>query len=195
MYLSGEKDVLIMSRKYTYPQLEFQSKVSGCNVSAGHSKLVKSGWKRNLGNFTMGFLSLIFYVVVFYTLITENTSIVSTECGDVLWNWVLSRFIFAILETIFLAIPISLCKDFMLGPKKHILGLVFLHTINVCVGTFVVYNAMENNSCRSALSSSSFLETPILGVIGYVYIFLDSLVVIISSFAYCRIIMAQDAEI
>jgi hypothetical protein len=199
---SDEKDFLLISRKNTYPQLESQSEASDYNVSPNSSKLVKFYWKRQIGNLTIGFLSLLFHVFVFYALLSENTSNVSKECGDALWNWILSRFILAVLESIFIAgiaapffhrqYPANDEEELQCTYKWQDLCLIFLHCIYIIVGSIVDYNAMEGISCRSVLSSASFLDIPLLGIIGYIYLFLDFLVVILSSCAYYRIVAAQN---
>ena len=188
MLANTEKDTLLVTgRKNTYPQLETHS---GCSVSAGRVRTKGHHW---LGNWSVAFLSILLHIFSFYALITENTSNVSKECGYALWIWILARFIIAVLESLFIAALSYGQKegdevDFRHNHRiKQGLCLVFLHIVYFGVECIVVFNAMEKTSCTTALSSASFLNAPLLGVIGYIYLFLDSLVIIFSVCAYCRI--------
>ncbi len=199
----------LISKKYmsmsknTYPQLELQSKTQmPICTGADPIKLVKFSWKNKLGNFTIGFLYTCFHALVLFGLISSNTTEVRKECGDFLWIYILSRFVLAFLECIFLAVvtyPFFQKKcDFeresiIYTRINHAVFLIILHIIYICIGAVVVYqNAMEVGPCEAALSSASLIiNAPLLGIIGYVYLFMDSLVVMLAACACCHMLISN----
>ena len=134
-------------------------------------------------------LGLAFQCLVIYSLVTSNTSEVSQKCGDSLWKFMLSRLILFFLEGFFFALVgalqvcmLSLCACWNEGVKTFLMiifplvCLIALHGTLVGVGFSVAQNAMADSLCTGALSSVSFTNSPLLALLGYVYVGLDSLV-------------------
>jgi hypothetical protein len=147
--------------------------------------------------------SLAFVVFVIYALATANKGEVNDACGSSLWNFMLSRLVLAFSEFTLIWIigffqiyaltmsssntkSTSICCGLMGG-----LMLIGLHATFVGVGFTITKKAMDDGICNAALSSVSFTKTPLLGILGYVYIGLDCLFLFIfTCFGMCAAFVA-----
>lgn len=140
--------------------------------------------------------SLAFMGLVIYALVVSDTDSVTNACGRALWNFLCFRLCFAIFEAM------SMCffgRNTLIGDERGggriegaayglILAGIF-HIILLGVGAFYVSQAMNNETCRNALASVSATNSPLLGILEYVYVALDAFLIL--SIA-CVIFLALD---
>jgi hypothetical protein len=183
-----QSEPLIM--RNTFPQME-RGEYDGTTTAKYTKEIISLNNLKTLVNLLITLLSLLFQAFIFYSLISSNTSSVSKACGDSLWNFILSRFILAFVELMFLAVAnaaLHIEEEPYYYNVRLAVFFIILHIVYICLEATFVHSAMANSSCVSALSNSSFSSTPLLGILGYIYLVLDSLVVFLSISASCYMI-------
>jgi hypothetical protein len=138
--------------------------------------------------------SLAFMGLVIYALVVSNTEIVFSACGDALWNFMCVRLGFAIFEASMVCL---VRKEVLIGNERgegkiegaayDLMLLGVFHIVLLGLGAFYVSQAMNNEPCRAALASVSTTNSPLLGILEYVYVGLDALYVISVT---CMILLA-----
>jgi hypothetical protein len=135
-------------------------------------------------------LVITFEAFVIYALATGNGTEISEKCGDSLWKFVLSRLILSFIEGIIIICMGSIQMLILfssLRPETSaslefyclIIGAIFmlgLHAVLIGVGFTITNKSMEDAACNAALSSASFSNTPLLGIVGYVFVVIDCLI-------------------
>ena len=147
------------------------------------------GWAQKCFSMLLG---LFFECLVIYSLVTSNTSDVSQKCGDSLWKFMLARLILFFFEGfLFMFVGalnmcmVTFCECWSNDVRMCVMMvfplvcLLALHGTFVGVGFTVAQTAMSDSLCTSALSSVSFTNSPLLALLGYVYVALDSLVLFV----------------
>ena len=148
-----------------------------------------------------GMLVILFQVFVLYALVAANTLAVSTACGSSFWNFMFSRFLLVFIELIIMGVGRAVWHkkvedDPIYHSMKQVCFLLVLRIIYISLGAVYVKDAMDNGGCTSALSHASFTNTPLLGILGYFYLVLDSLSAMLSLCACCSmmVIFGSDAS-
>ena len=105
--------------------------------------------------------------------VNSTTLRVTKICGDGILLFVIFDIIWSMLENIFLIFTGNINRLSI----YDVLFLTSVHVILLIFGASIVAPAMGNASCTAALSSVSFTSTPMLGIIGYIFIGLDATLV------------------
>jgi hypothetical protein len=128
-----------------------------------------------------------FEVTVIYALVASNTHAVHIECGSSLWNLIFFELLLNWFEGIVsnvIMTPMMLHRVFQVGSIWNLsfffltsstLILICIHASMLSLGVSIVVPAMSNNACTAALSAASITSTPILGILGFFFIFFDSI--------------------
>ena len=136
----------------------------------------------------MSFLVIFFQVLVLYALVTSNVNGVSIACGSLLWNFMFSRFVLVFVELIILGVTSAVlhneaCNDPIYYNMKQVAFLVISHAIYIVFEGISIQQSMDSTQCVAALSNVSFTNTPLLGILCYIYLTLDILAVLLSTCA------------
>lgn len=146
-------------------------------------------------------LWLTFLVFVVYALVVSNTKEINDKCGDSLWKFVISSFFINILQLFTVCIGVSIALCLVVGADEHrnnsdcflltipLLVLLFAGALIgtlIGIGFTVTQAAMENAACTAALSAVSFTDTPLLGILSYVYLAADCLLLF---FVFCTAVL------
>lgn len=130
-------------------------------------------------------INLAFLGFVVYALVVSNTASVFDACGHSLWNFICTRFCFSITETILL-FCFGILLMLALKPNSPIKGVAFymwivliFHIILTGLGAFYTSEAMNHEDCRSNMTSVSATQSPLLGIMGYVYLSFDSIAIVV----------------
>ena len=170
-----------------YAESQQQEYAANASIKIGSSSL----WNNvlSLGN-------LAFFVFVVYALSVSNTTAVQTACGSSkLWTYVLAHLV-AGTAGIFAIIILFLCGWLSLivsagdggGGMSQITGIsgiVFFIYVLAYTCTFlglgvpIVTSAMNSDECVKALSNASFTNTPLLGILAWIYIAVDALILLV----------------
>lgn len=126
---------------------------------------------------TQSILYPTFQIFVIYALAVSDSNTVTDACGSKLWNFVLAELLFHFLEgVIFYKIHWLIVGS---SPAPFwIAMMLIIHIIPLSFGVNIVIPAMEKAECSTALSSVSFTSTPMLGIIGYIFVVLDSIALV-----------------
>ena len=131
---------------------------------------------------------LVFFCFVCYALSASNIPEVKTACGPELWQFVLAHLVVPMgLVIVVVVVPACIMagcvQDETLMPIVFgVVGgvLCLLHScLFLGLGLPIVAKAMQSDVCVSALSSASFTHTPLLGILGCVYLAMDGLVLLV----------------
>jgi hypothetical protein len=150
--------------------------------------------------------ALAFIVFVIYALATGNKEEVHKACGDSLWIFILSRLILTFCEG-FLICIIGMIQICVLSLSSSDPGnmafcfvwvgglmLIALHAVLVAEGSIITSKAMNDVLCNAALTSVSFTHSPLLGILGYIYVALDSIFLLIfTCFGMCSIFISSQS--
>jgi hypothetical protein len=141
-------------------------------------------------NLILGLVDMTFLVFVTYSLVVTNNDTVFVACGHALWDYMISRLILGYL--FFVVWGLLLCVGFVTLKGKDgaiIACFIFLlfayHVSLVGVGAKITSDAMQITNCTSSLSAVSFTQSPLLAQLGYVYVALDSLWVLLIIMVVC----------
>ena len=131
-------------------------------------------------------MNLVFVGFLLYAVIQSNTDDVKTQCGS-LWNWMLARLIIGFSESLIIA-GLATAAVTLESPGIGIcMGIYIMigRIIYITCGAVFVSEAMIGNAaCYEALTLPSL--GPLLGILGWVYMGLDSFVLlIVALFAGC----------
>ena len=138
---------------------------------------------------------LVFTSFVMQAVYAANDETVFNACGNYLWNYMVTRLILSFLGLLLLYV-ITRCGVYLWqewdGMKLFGILVLIYHITLVGVGAKVTTTAMQNTNCTSALSYVSFSHTPLLAELGYVYLSLDCiwlLLVVVGCCMFCCIEM------
>ena len=135
----------------------------------------------------MAILIIIFLILVVCELVATNNEKVRDACGESLWNFMLSRLILTFCE-FGLVVMMGLIHESAAGDPGNMqiwlfrvggLMQIVLHAVLIAVGFVISTKAMGDIACNHALSAASFTKDPLLGVLGFVYVGLDSILLLI----------------
>lgn len=138
----------------------------------------------------LAILTIIFLILVVYELVATNNEEVRKACGESLWSFMLTRLIMTFCESglVIMMGIIQNCMPSLLVNLENMenwvvgvggLMLIVLHAILIAVGFLRSREAMGDIGCNDALSAASFTKDPLLGVLGFVYVGLDSIFLLI----------------
>lgn len=129
---------------------------------------------------------LVFFVFVCYALSASNTTEVHEACGEQLWKMIFAHLLVPIglsLVIILITVSVTICAFGFseMGESNLpiisgvISGLVMLMYCSLFLGLGypIVRDAMYSEKCVKALSHASFTNTPLLGILGCVYLVFD----------------------
>ena len=138
----------------------------------------------------LGLAELTFLVFVTYSLVVTNSETVFTNCGNSLWNYMISRLILGYLFLFFYCLVVCGVFTAMSTMDACTIACIFFtvfvyHISLVGVGAKVITDAMHNTGCTSSLSEVSFTHSPLLAQLGYVYLSLDCIWVFLMMLAVC----------
>lgn len=182
--------------------------IGGQNEDGASETTTLDSERKNRGNVTgmvcsllVCMLVILFQVFVLYALVAANTLAVSTACGSSFWNFMFSRFLLVFIELIIMGVGRAVWHkevedDPIYHSMKQVCFLLVLRIIYISLGAVYVKDAMDNGRCTTALSHASFTNTPLLGILGYFYLVLDSLSAMLSLCACCSmmVIFGSDAS-
>ena len=149
-----------------------------------------------LGNVLSGIPFLLFLILVCYALSVSNTSEVHDACGHQLWQFVIAHLIVPIglsLVIILCTVTVVICifgfSDS--GENNMLVVFVVVAALLLCMqsslflgfGYPIVRDAMYSDTCVKALSHVSFTNTPLLGILGCIYLVSDVIVLSLLVFA------------
>jgi len=121
------------------------------------------------------FAGLIVYALV--EIGQENKYHFMQKCGSDLFYWVIIRFVIGIVE-----LPL-LYFFFYTWASTHvnatevcvdIIMICLLHALFLALGVFFTYPTMENEVCKHIMIEASFTKSPLLGILGWVYMCFDA---------------------
>jgi hypothetical protein len=125
--------------------------------------------------------ALTFSAFTIYALCTQSASSITEKCGDSLWKYVLSSLVLCIFFVYFY-FTIEYTR------RRPLIGWIFWTAVliynlsMVIIGAKITNDAMTNADCTTALANSSFTNTPLLGITGLFFIFLNATWIIKSIF-------------
>jgi len=167
---------------------------------------VVSGTHQGAGSVISTLCALAFIVFVIYALATGNKEEVHKACGDSLWIFILSRLILTFCEGFLICIMgmIQICVLSLSSSDPGNMAFCFvwvgglmlisLHAVLVAEGSIITSNAMNDVLCNAALTSVSFTQSPLLGILGYIYVALDSIFLLIfTCFGMCSIFISSQS--
>ncbi len=138
-----------------------------------------------------GLPGLAFLGFLIYAVAVSHTDAVTTACGPSLWTYMLVRLVlsfFSFCAVVCIASVISMC----FGSDGGVMPIIVmvLYTIFCAtmlgVGTPIVSDAMNSPTCVSALSASCFTNSPMLAILGCIFIGIDALLLlVIVSLSFC----------
>jgi len=119
-----------------------------------------------------------------YALIVSNTGEINAKCGDSLWKFVISSLFINFFQvfTVCIGMSIAFCMAASLGSSSSAgwfapaVGLFLVACALgalVGVGFTITTAAFDKPLCQTALSAASFTGTPLLAIIGTVYVVID----------------------
>jgi len=140
---------------------------------------------------------LAFISLVIYALYVSDVPEVSNACGSSLWSFVFARLCVAVFEATlvvcfgYYSVIVENSPAPVEGTTYSTCVTVFIHVTFIGAGAFYVSEAMNVESCRNALSSVSATKSPLLGILGYIYVAMDSFVVTALLFMMCFILSTR----
>jgi hypothetical protein len=141
----------------------------------------------SLHTLTGTLLFLSFQGFVIYALVVSGGRDVSDKCGSSLWEFMLARLILYFFEGLVFG-AVGAIQACILGACRcfsenvlFCLALVFplvcfvaMHATLVGLGFTISQRAIDDSQCAATLSSVSFTSTPLLALLGYAYVGIDS---------------------
>lgn len=154
---------------YKYPSFD-----DGFSIETG----AQSSWCTcNLGLGTLP--SLVFIGFMIYAISVSNTDATTKACGGELWEYMFVRLILMCVQFFVIGCVVG-CFSICLNSQSAaaVLGVImFLAYFSTLlgIGVPIVTGALASSPCVSALSATSFTNTPILAILGAVLIGSDAL--------------------
>jgi hypothetical protein len=147
------------------------------------------------GNWFRSMLSslpfLAFFSFVCYALSVSNTTAVQDACGAQLWQFTLAHLVVPMglaLVIIIGTVGIMACCLGFSDQDEAFMPIVFgivgsivmmaYSSLFLGFGVPIVQSAMNSPGCVAALSDVSFTRTPLLGILGCIYLAFDGLVLL-----------------
>jgi hypothetical protein len=132
---------------------------------------------------------LVFVVFVCYALSVSNTTEVHDACGAQLWKLILAHLVVPIglsLGIVVGTVAVIVCAfgfsemgesnlPIVAGVLTSLVMLMYC-SLFLGLGYPIVRDAMYSDTCVQALSSVSFTHTPLLGIMGCIYLVFDAIV-------------------
>ncbi len=190
LLLGTIKDNIVCKPDMRYSDLPQQTDASPAQVVTNnyYSQNSFRDWLADIIN--LGFI-----ILVIHALVVSNTSSVMTACGHSIWNYIVVRLCLSFIETAVLVIsnfsPIVIIRMATIkGFHIHSLQfysctLCIIHIIFIGLGAFYTSDAMKYEYCNSNMTSVSFTQGPLLGIVGYAYVSLDTIIIVASIFVLC----------
>jgi hypothetical protein len=140
--------------------------------------------------------TLVFVAFVCYALAVSNTTEVHDACGKQLWEMMLAHLLVPlglVLVIVVGTVIVVLCTfGFSDVGESHlpiaatvvtVLVMLMYCSLFLGLGYPIVRDAMYSEACVNALSHVSFTHTPLLGILGCVYMVMDVIVLALILFA------------
>ena len=141
--------------------------------------------------------SLAFMGLVIYALVVSDTESVTAACGRALWNFMCVRLGFAFFEFFVMCfvrretlIGDQWGEGRVEGAAYALMLMGITHIVLLGTGSSYVSQAMNNETCRTAMASVSVTDSPLLGILEYTYVGLDGFVTLLIIYL---MILALDA--
>ena len=134
--------------------------------------------------------SLVFLGFLIYAVARSHTDDVNTACGPSLWKYIVVRLVLSCCGSLLVfccTVYGYACSGDMAaaaGCGTALLIIAYGATI-VGVGVPIVSAALASPQCVTALSASVFTQTPILAIMGCIFIGVDALMLFIAVGAMC----------
>ena len=103
--------------------------------------------------------------------------------GEQFFQWMIARVILSVIEIFIIGFMSQYISTLFQNPKAGLVSMISLqtiaHIIYIALGIVFTSNIMKNNSCKSAMSKASFTADPLFGILGYVFVGIDSFIVML----------------
>jgi hypothetical protein len=148
----------------------------------------QSSW--HSGHLGLGSLpGLVFIGFLIYAISVSHTDAVANACGAKLWEYMLARLILSFVGIFVICCTIacmSVCfhSSIAAGVITLVVLLTYYSTM-LGIGTPIVMGALASSQCVTALSATSFTNTPMLAILGAVIIGLDALMLFVVVCGVC----------
>ncbi len=141
----------------------------------------------------------VFTGLVIYALVVSNTEDITRACGTALWSFMCTRLFFTIFELLLLCLFGYYKSNSDISDNDKIEGVAYAfvclgvtHIVMLGLGAFYVSQAMNNDTCTAALASVSATNSPLLGILGYIYVPLDGLIALTVIYSIFRSMYEND---
>lgn len=117
-----------------------------------------------------------------------------SKCGDDgknLFNWMIFRLVIIIVEPLILLALGHIVMIFMDITYGPIFGFVFKFILSLLLfilGTIFTSKVMYSEDCVNAMTNASFTKSPLLGIMGWVFVSIDALIIATFVFGMCSFI-------
>jgi len=134
-------------------------------------------------------LCLLFYAFIIYALVQvgkEDEYKFEARCGSegkAFYHWMIARFVLGFIQFVPVAMSWLSLRNILNGPemspKVYLMAFLFFaaYATYLALGIYYTRGAMDKQDCRNAMSDSSFTKTPLLGILGWVYVAIDAMAV------------------
>lgn len=148
---------------------------------------------KSILNIILSYGAAITIVVLTIIALANTNDDFNSKCGDDgknLFDWMIFRVVLIIAEPLMLFALGYILMNFMgvtLGP---IFGFVFkfiISLLSIILGTIFTLNAMRSEDCVDAMTHTSFTKSPLLGIMGWVFVSVDALMVAGLVFGMCSL--------
>ena len=131
---------------------------------------------------------LVFLGFLIYAVSVSHTDDVTNACGSSLWVYMLVRLLLSFVGLflmVCLGAIVSLCFDSPLALPITVSILLTVYSATMLgVGAPIITQSLNTASCVTALSNSCFTNSPMLAILGCIYIGFDALTLLgVISFA------------
>jgi hypothetical protein len=127
--------------------------------------------------------SLVFLGFLIYAVSVSNIDTVRDACGPSLWTYMLLRLVLSFV-VIFFITSIAGClavyfDSSILQPIISVIILTIYSATMLVVGLTIVTRALTSAKCVAALSASCFTNSPMLAILGCIFVGFDALLLLV----------------
>lgn len=173
-----------MYNHHEFHDIEFQRRVINDTVKVDAAFFERTRSAGCSSTFA-SLLDFFFIGLVIYALVevgNEDKYHFKRTCGDEgrnFFNWIIARFVLGFVQNVALAL-LTVLRNVSKQERMETSFLVrvafasIAHVAYLIIGILFTHSLMDKPLCREILSEASFTKSPLLGIIGWLFVAFDS---------------------
>jgi hypothetical protein len=148
----------------------------------------KKTYFNSMTNLLIELSNLFFFILIIYALVelgNEEKFHFKEKCGEEgssFLTWMIIRLCLGIIQ-FFVILFVVMVLKLLSGMNSFylLMGgflLISMYVVTFSLGIYYTKTVMDKSICRDVMTEASFTKSPLLGILGWIYVALDGLILV-----------------